>query len=134
MQVTITKMQNKFSSGIGVECEKECDEDVDAYVYCPPLIGCTGDIHFCPPYFEMKPDKQGASFLHELSHLAADTEDRALDWNRESGWFTTGGWYPKDAADDSYWFGGIAASLYNSTDLYRSHEIYIWSKIWPKAK
>ena len=131
MRVNITKMQNKFNSGIGVECEKECDEGDRAYVRGLPLFGSFGDIHFCPLFFQLEHSQdQASNFLHELSHLAADTDDRCLNWYRKSGWFTTGGWYAKDAADDADWFG----LLYRATDMYQAHETWIWRKIWPKAK
>jgi len=129
MQVAIAKMQKEFRSGIGVECEDECKRGTVAYVY-----SIFSDIHFCPPFFRESPSEQGSTFMHELSHLAAGTEDKAFDWTRETGWFTTGGWYAMDAADDAFWFGGAVSSLYNSTDMYRSHERWIWSRIWPRAR
>ena len=130
MLSNIRKMQDKFTSGIGVECEDDCKKGVTAYVY--PFWS---DIHFCPDFFKKQTtSQQGSTFIHELSHLAAGTDDRSLVWTRKAGWFTSGGWRAKDAADDAYWFGGSAFSLYNSKDLYQSHEMFIWSMIWPKAK
>jgi RHS repeat-associated protein len=129
MQVNISAMQDEFSTGIGVECEKKCDKGTHAYVY---HYNIWSDIHFCPVFFNETAKSQASKFMHELSHLAAWTDDKELQWTRKAGWFTSGGWYAIDAANDAYWFGGSLDSLYNSDDLYRSHEKWLWRKIWPK--
>jgi len=124
MMVTIKSMQDKFDSGIPVECEKKCDEDTTSYV----KKHFARSIHFCPPYFEgsRTEKEQGAAFLHELSHLAANTKDYALNWGKKETWCTVGGFFPNLAAHDAYWFGYLF-----SGDLEKAHENFIWSVLWP---
>ena len=128
MQLTIKKMQDKFAAGIGAKCEEVCPTVngvvADAYVRAFWGYGTFGYIHFCPPFFSTPSHPTGSIFLHELSHLAADTHDRDFDW------WGRGSQKYADAADDAYWFGSANASLYE-TDVYMAHVTNIWGWLWP---
>jgi RHS repeat-associated protein len=81
----------------GVECECWCTGD--KYAYVRPGASWDDDIHFCPRFFRDTPTNRGKHFLHEASHLFADTEDHALGGMRP--WVLN--------ADDAEWYGAMAA-------------------------
>ncbi len=129
---TIKKMQAKFTSGLHFECECKCDKEITwGYVWF-----VWSDVHFCPRFFNANapinanldmPQEQMITVLHETSHMLG-TGHYSLDWNVEAGWLTTGGWFPKLAADDAWWFDEL---VYKGD--YEAHEENIWEKIWPAA-
>jgi hypothetical protein len=79
------KMRGVSQSGLTLECknsvlERNCrGGEVFAYVlftFGQPIKR----LHLCTDYFKLSPNQQRATFLHELSHYAASTDDLALDW------------------------------------------------------
>jgi len=113
--VVLDQMIAKINSGVGVECECECDEGVIAYVRTP--FGTpVGDIHFCPPFFARTANGQAETFMHELSHLAADTDDLAWGWLPSS---------PAEAPDDAYYVDDLANETVQSLEQ-RSVWVLIW--------
>ena len=132
MTRNIRLMQEKIKSGIGTECESEKTSwsgDNSGVWFI--LEWAVGDIHFYGDYFTKEnPGSQARTFMHELSHLAADTEDRGMKWSTAPGiLFGVGGWYPRLAADDADWFGYLQIG-----DVYGGHESFIWDRIWPEDK
>lgn len=116
MQVVFKQMISQSSSGIKVECECECDKGTVAYVNF--YLGFAGShMHFCPKYFTSSTRRQNEIFMHELSHYAASTDDRAFSWLPSKVGL---------APDDAYY---IETFMYGNTERIKEH--YIWSKIWP---
>jgi hypothetical protein len=107
MMVNFRKMKDALESGVGVECESECRPGRNAYVNA--LFERTwaqmalGDIHICPPYWDLGAAQQAKIFMHELSHYALNTRDWAGDWDRrgaEDGYVTLTG--TNGASMDAY--------------------------------
>ncbi len=67
--------------GFGIECECDCKdkpENHGGYVYG------FGDVHLCPVFFTRSADDMTDVFIHELSHLKANTSDRATSLQKGS--------------------------------------------------
>jgi len=78
MLYVLDRMISGLSAGVGVECERKCKGDPDAYV--PRFFRPWVDIHFCPKFFASSPSTQSDTFMHELSHVVAGTEDLNFGW------------------------------------------------------
>jgi len=95
-------------------------------------VGQENTIHFCPWYFTARSWDTRAGqlphlansagiFLHELSHLAAGTDDLHGEWYPDNS--------PGMGPEDAYWmqqFEGTTGTVEHLT------EHYIWPLIWPK--
>jgi RHS repeat-associated protein len=116
------QMKDKLTSGVGVKCECSCKEGDVAYV--STFLGMAyGDIHLCPPFFKKGAAAQAKTFLHELSHLAAGTDDLGL------GWWTANSLNLWEAADDAYHF-----ERYISGNVEATEKSAIWQWLFPKRK
>lgn len=81
-------------------------------------VGIAGShIHFCPDYFKLSAAGQSKTFMHELSHYAASTDDLALSLLPKK---------PGLAPDDAYY---IEKFMHGNVE--RITEMWIWSGIWP---
>jgi RHS repeat-associated protein len=98
---TLVKLNNGFDADkYGVECECWCSGDKLAYVNSGYVaIGIDDDIHFCPAFFRKSATIQAETFMHEASHLLADTDDLMLN----------GGPPWPDNGRDAYWIETLAA-------------------------
>jgi len=121
MVVKFSKMQSHLKKGVGAECETEKNKycrNASAYVW--EILGIYGaSIHFCPEFF--KPQTHRAEqFLHELSHLAANTTDLGSSWSPSQPW---------KASWDAYYI-----MQFYSGDVLRREKLWVWNDLFPKRE
>ncbi len=124
MSVAWKQMKDELDAGIDAKCECECDEGDHAYVR--GAFGNTwaqitfGPIHFCPPFFGDTPGERATIFLHELSHLAANTGDFAGSWFSPPRIQLTG---TGSASDDAYYF---ELFMHGDCEVVDKRDIWQW--------
>jgi flagellar motility protein MotE (MotC chaperone) len=78
-----------------------------AYVYSLPLIHGIGHVHVCYPAFSLgTDDERAATLVHEMSHYAVGTDDKAYEWQTQK-WNKMS---QKDQMDNADSYGGFAQS------------------------
>jgi len=98
--ITFQRINRGFNANTyDVKCECRCKESIYAYTL-QPIIGEDNSIHFCPAYFnQLDTASQADTYLHEASHLFADTDDLAQ-----------GGGPPWELNPrDAYWIENVAS-------------------------
>jgi hypothetical protein len=104
----------KIKNGMGsakYEVEKEEIKPGEpytvAYVYSLPLIHGIGHVHVCYPAFSLgTDDERAATLVHEMSHYAVGTDDKAYEWQTDK-WNKMSQSDQMDNADN---YGGFAQS------------------------
>lgn len=127
MDRVLGAMLGDTRSGLNMECkdsqrERHC-QNGQVYAYVLFWFGSPQKtLYFCSSFFDLQPDQQQATLMHELSHYSASTDDLALSWldlkNPDLA----------AAARDAYHLeqfasGDVAGTL--------KRQIWLWN--WPKA-
>jgi RHS repeat-associated protein len=114
---TLSKVNAGYTANsYGVECECSCDEGTRAY--CRPGNPFDDDIHFCPLFFSKTATSQAEIFLHEMSHIFANTSNLALGGGRP--WARN--------AEDAYWIEGLATNPFSQLDMFMRVFTTRWSR------
>jgi hypothetical protein len=120
---SLRKMLEVANEGINFQCHTQqsgrCREGVEAYVlfyFNRPQKR----IHLCPSFNQRELKAKTQTVFHELSHLAANSEDLALSWWQKEGSNL------QQAAQDAY---HLESFMYG--DLIAIHQRLIWNWWWP---
>jgi hypothetical protein len=95
-------INSALNSPIDFECEKNCDDNVAAYVY-----SIWSDVHLCPVWYSLSTSAQANTIIHEIAHDAADRDDKAYIWQAAYNKLSV-----KEAVDNADSYSNFAEEAY----------------------